>query len=54
MILKEKIKIIVANDLYDTSIFEYATIKKVKINEIGESDKNRSKSITNIPKTPNN
>ena len=54
MILREKIKIIVANDLYDTSIFEYATIKKVKINEIGERDKKRSKSITNIPKTPNN
>ena len=45
MILREKIKIIVANDLYDTSIFEYATIKKVKINEIGESDKNKSKFV---------
>ena len=29
-------------------------IKKVKINEIGERDKKRSKSIINIPKTPNN
>ena len=43
----------VANDLYETSIFEQTTIKKVKINEIGERDKKRSKSITNIPKTPN-
>ena len=33
---------------------KWTTIKNVKINEIGERDKNRSKSIINIPKTPNN